>query len=172
MRSPIKALDVWWEKTSPKRRLDHHPLYVCVLVGLLGPALSIVMFGPLPASALAGMSDTLQVMLCTLLVMHSVIGLHAVFLGTRFYLKGPLKRAYRLGYSAAPAGVASLFVYGVVVLANAFQSVSAKIMVMSALSGILTPLLGLGVALQALLFWLESRRIERNEKHIIAGMRQ
>lgn len=168
----VQRLDNWWEQVSPKRRLDRGPVYLCVLLGLAGPALSIILFGPVPNNAaLLGMSDGLQIAMCGLIFLHCVLGLHAACAGARFYFPAmTAKRAYRLGYSAAPAGVAALCVYGAVILSNAFQAVTVKIAVVSALSGILTPALGVGIAVQAVLFWLESRRIDRNEQAIIAGM--
>jgi hypothetical protein len=146
----MRAVDNWWWRRASARRLDRHPIYLCSLIGVLLPAASIFWYGPNPTSGVAALSELTQVMLCGCITLGAALALVAS--------AAPSHRvtwAYRMAFSATPAIVAGLGVYGWVTLATADTPSSA-------LGGMLAPMLALGFAGKSLSFWLESRRIEHN----------
>lgn len=161
-RHPIAALDLWWDETSSTRRLDHYPANLCMLIGLLLTSSSIVLQGPSPTSVLVDMSDPLQVAMCACIFGGCLIKLHGIASHTRFWFPHkPLRKCYQLGYTGAPLSTSGLLVYGYYILSNTPTWLSA-------LGGVLTPLLGVGIALQGCVYWLEARRIERRERQMIS----
>lgn len=157
----MNTFDRWWERTSTERRIDLNFGNMCMLIGLMLPTLSIVLQGPTPNSVLRGMPDNLQIMMCACIFGGCALKLHGALAGRKFYFPNTtLQRCYQFGCMGAPMATAGAFVYGWVILSNTPTFLSA-------LSGVSTPMFGLGISLQAALYWLEARRIERNE-HIIA----
>jgi len=81
--------------------------------------------------------------------------------GSKYFRpKMSVKQCYTYGFIGAPLASSGLFVYGYFILAFTPNFVAA-------LSGILTPMLGLGIGLQALLYFLEYRRIDHAEEVLI-----
>lgn len=161
LRHPVASLDAWWARASPERRLDHNLANICMLIGLALPSLSIVLIGPVPSSAVANMSPNLQISMCACIFGGCVMKLHGALSHTRFWFPNtPIKRCYQIGYSGAPAAVAGLLVYGYFLMLN-------TVTWLSALGAVLTPLLGVGIGLQACVYWLEARRIEHAELGMI-----
>lgn len=166
MRHPIAALDGWWEATAATRRIDHYPANLCLLAGLVCSTGSIVLQGPSPSSVLVGMNDRLQIAMCACILIGCATKLHGVLCHTRIWFPNkPLIRCYQLGYTGAPIASGGLFVYGFYILSNTPTWLSA-------VGGVLTPCLGLGVLLQGGVYWLESRRIGRRQQHMISIAKQ
>ena len=160
---PIATLDDFWEERSPKRRVDRIPSNICLLIGLMLPTASIILRGPLPTSAVANMSETLQVSMCGCIFAGCAIKLHGACLGAKWYpfRCKHVQNAYRWGCAGAPAAVAGLGVY------TYYLFLATNGNVWSAISACLTPALGLGIGLNAIMYWFESRRIERVENQLI-----
>lgn len=159
---PVSAMDNWWSRVSPERRLDRNMGNLCMLIGLMFPTLAIVLVGPVPNSILSEMPEWLQIWMCGFIFLGCGIKLHGAFGHSRFWCPNrSIKQCYALGYIGAPFASTGLLVYGYFILSNTPNWVSA-------LSGILTPMLGLGIGLQAVLYWLEWRRIDRNEATLIS----
>lgn len=160
----IRRLDRWWERNSPKRRIDFNLGNMFMLAGLMLPSFSIVLRGPVPSSALAAMPTTLQTAMCGCIFAGCGMKLHGALAGRRFYFRRtPLKRCYRYGYTWAPLATIGTWVY-------AYYIIRGTQNFWSALGAISTPMFGLGISLQAVLYWLEYRRIDRNEKRLIARL--
>ena len=158
---PVRALDNWWENISPKRRIDRNAGNMCMLIGLMAPTLSIVLKGPAPSSVVSGMSDSMQMMMSAAIFLGCGIKLHGALCGARWYFpKTILKKCYRYGYSGAPAAVVGLGVYSYYIFVNLpnFYAV---------IGAMLTPMMGLGIGIQAVFYWLESRRLARNENEML-----
>ena len=154
----LAAMDSWWSENSPKRRLDRNAGNLCMLIGLMFPCLSIILQGPVPNSALADMPNGLQIAMCVCIFGGCGIKLHGALSGMRFYFpKTPLKKSYRWGYTGAPVATMGCLVYGYFILSGTPNFLSA-------LGGVATPMFGLGISIQAIFYWLESRRIARNEQ--------
>src|SRR5690348_9601538 len=99
MRSPIGILDAWWARSSPERRLDRNAGNMCMLIGLMLPALSIVLQGPPPNSVLLGMGPHLQIAMCACIFIGCGIKLHGALSGSRWYFpKTKRAQSYRWGY--------------------------------------------------------------------------
>lgn len=159
----LRCLDQWWTDVSPRRRLDRNAGNMAMLVGLMLPSLSIVLQGPTPNSVLEDMPDGLQISMCACIFFGCGIKLHGALTGARWYLpKTTLTQSYRWGYIGAPMATAGCLVYGYYIL-------SGTPTFLSALGGVATPLFGAGISIQALFYWLESRRISRNTR---AGTRK
>lgn len=160
---PLRTADAWWIRKSPQRRLDRDGIAICAQLGFLGPTLSVALIGPAPASVLTGMGPHLQVSMCICIVVGLGIMLHGSLCGFPWYFPNtPVKRSYTRGYTGAPAAVIGLSVYAYYIITNT-QTWS------SALSAGVTPLLALGITIQAVLYWLEVRRIENVEDILIAN---
>lgn len=160
-RHPIHTLDAWWDKASKERRLDHSPSNLFMIVGLMLSSLSIILQGPSPSSAVIGMPIELQVAMCGCIFGGLTIKFEGALSHTRFYRRDrPLKKCYQRGYTGAPLASSGLFVYGWYILSNTPNWLSA-------LGSVLVAFLGAGVSAQAVLYWLEARRIERNERALI-----
>jgi hypothetical protein len=157
----LDRLDTWWATISPRRRLDRSAGNMFMLIGLMLPSLAIVLQGPVPNSALEDMPDYLQVGMCGCIFVGCGIKLHGALSGSRWYFpRTSLKKAYRWGYTGAPMATVGCWAYGWFILAGTPNFLSA-------LGGVATPMFGLGISLQALFYWLESRRIDRAEHTLI-----
>jgi hypothetical protein len=153
----MERLDCWWTKTSPERRVDFNLGNLCMLLGLMIPSLSIVLRGPIEVSVVNDMPEWLQVGMCALIFVGCGMKLHGAIGGRRFYFPNmSLKRCYRWGYTGAPLATIGSFVYG-------YYLVSGLNDFWSAMGSISTPIFGIGVSAQAVIYRLEVRRIERNE---------
>jgi hypothetical protein len=112
------------------------------------------------------MPPWLAVEMCACILVGGLVKLHGVLSHSRLWFPGTtLRRCYQLGYTGAPIASAGLFVYGYFILEHTHNWTSA-------LGGVLTPLLGLGVLLQGGVYWLEARRIERVERAMIRIAKQ
>lgn len=161
VRKWIEWLDLWWSINSPKRRIDHNAANLYMLAALILSSLSIVLQGPVPSSVLEDMPDGLQVAMCACISIGCSIKLHGALSGSRWYFpKTRLKKSYRWGYTGAPMATVGCLVYGWFIL-------SGTDTFLSALGGVATPLFGIGISHQAVLYWLESRRIAHNEHALI-----
>lgn len=150
-------MDRWWERVSPQRRIDFNLGNMFMLLGLLFPSLSIMLQGPVPNSTLSEMPEWLQVFMCVLIFFGCGMKLHGALAHRRFYFcNTSLKRCYRYGVAGAPAATSGLLVYGYFLL-------SSTPTFLSAMSTMGTTFFGIGISGQAVLYWLEARRIERNE---------
>lgn len=157
----LSRLDAWWADISPRRRMDRNAGNLCMLIGLMLPSLSIVLQGPVPSSVLEDMPDALQVAMCACIFVGCGIKLHGSLSNSRWYFpKTTLKKAYRWGYTGAPIATVGTWVYGWFILSNTDNFLSA-------LGGVATPIFGLGISIQAGFYWLESRRIDHNERVLI-----
>ena len=124
--------------------------------------MAIILKGPLPSSAVANMSETLQISMCACIFFGCLIKLHGACIGARWYpfRMHHVQQAYRWGYTGAPAAVAGLGVYSYYL----FLATNGNIW--GAISACLTPALGIGIGLNAIMYWLESRRIDRIERQL------
>jgi hypothetical protein len=153
----LARLDRWWEENSPKRRLDRNSGNLFMLLGLMLPSLSIILQGPVPSSVLEDMPAGLQTAMCAFIFLGCGIKLHGVLSGTRWWFPhAALQKCYRWGYTGAPMATTGCLVYGYYILSGTPNFLSA-------LGGVATPMFGLGISVQAVFYWLESRRIEHNE---------
>jgi hypothetical protein len=154
-------LDQWWTEKSPKRRIDRNAGNMCMLLGLMLPSLAIILQGPIPNSILDDMPVALQLSMCVCIFSGCGIKLHGAMSGSRWYFpRTPLTKSYRWGYTGAPMATVGAFVYGWYILSGTPNYLSA-------LGGVSTPMFGLGISIQAVFYWLESRRIERNQRVLI-----
>lgn len=161
LKQIVDRLDQWWAEVSPRRRLDRGPANLFMLAGLMLPSLSIILRGPTPNSVLRDMPDALQIAMCFCIFVGCGIKLHGALSGMRWYFpKANLQTCYRWGYTGAPMATMGALVYGWFILSGTDNFLSA-------LGGISTPLFGCGISVQAVMYWLESRRIERNERILI-----
>ena len=155
---PIHKLDRWWVDLSPRRRMDRNAGNLCMLIGLMLPTMSIILQGPVPNSPVADMPETLQVAMCGAIFVGCGTKLHGAMAGSRWWFpRTSLAKSYRWGVTGAPLATAGCWVYGWFIL-------SGTETVWSALSGIATPMFGLGISIQAGFYWLESRRIDNAER--------
>lgn len=156
----LERIDAWWDANSPRRRLDSNFGNLFMLLGLMLPSLSIVIRGPVPSSVLAHMPEGLQVAMCACIFFGCAAKLHGALAGRRFWFPHTsIKRCYVYGYSGAPMASVGCITYGYYILSNTENF-------WSALSGIATPMFGVGISAQALIYALEYRRIDRNERHL------
>lgn len=159
---PLRTADAWWVRKSPQRRLDRDAIAICAQFGFAGPTLSIALVGPAPTSVLEDMAPSLQITMCICIVIGLLTMLHGSLSGFPWYFpNAPVKRCYVRGYTGAPAAVIGLSVYAYYIIENTNTWPSA-------LSAVVTPLLALGISIQAMLYWLEVRRIENVEDILIA----
>lgn len=137
-----------------------------MLIGLMLPSMSIILQGPTPNSVLADMPTWLQIAMCGCIFGGCGIKLHGALTGSRFYFpRTSLTTSYRWGYTGAPMATVGALVYGWFIL-------SGTPTFLSALGGVSTPMFGIGISIQALFYWLESRRIARNERTLIRLYRE
>lgn len=166
VRHPIRTLDLWWLNHSKERRLDRGPANMCMLIGLMLPSMSIVLLGPTPTSALNEMPADLQMAMCLCIFTGCIMKMHGALSRSRFWFpRKPVKHCYQIGYRGAPIATSGLFVYSYFLL-----NITPNWL--SALAVVLTPMLGLGIGLQAGTYWLEVRRIERDELALIRQAKQ
>lgn len=157
IRKPFARIDQWWADRASRRRLDRNAGNLFMLMGLIMPSLSIILQGPVPNSVLEDMSNQLQVSMCVCIFIGCSIKLHGALSGSRWYFPHTtLRSAYKYGYIGAPIATAGALVYGWYIL-------SGTPSFLSALGGVSTPLFGVGISVQAIFYWLESRRIEHRE---------
>lgn len=155
MSTVVDRLDAWWREAHTRKDLNFGNMFM--LFALVFSSLSIILQGPSPSSALVGMSDTLQLSMCGCIYGGCAIKLHGALSGRRWYFpRTNLKRCYAYGYIGAPMATLGSLVYGWFILSNTETPLSA-------MGGLATPLFGIGISLQAGLYWLENRRLERNE---------
>lgn len=157
---PLHRIDTWWDERAPRRRIDSNFGNGFMLVGLMLPSLSIILRGPTPNSALLDMPEGLQISMCALIFIGCVMKLHGALAGRRFYFPHtPIKRCYTWGYSGAPLASVGCITYGYFILSNTENF-------WSALGGVATPMFGIGISAQAVLYFLEYRRIDNNETRL------
>lgn len=157
MTHPVRKLDRWWRSLVDHRRIDSSLGNMFMLIGLMFPALSIVLNGPVPTSVLAEMPNGMQVLMCACIFLGCGMKLHGALAGRRFWFPNtPLARCYRYGVTGAFPASMGTWVYAGYILPNT-ENFS------SAMGAVSTPMFGMGVALQAFLYWLEARRIEQNQ---------
>lgn len=160
---PISSMDKWWDRVSPERRLDRNAGNIFMLVGLMMPSVSIVLRGPTPNSALNFMPSWLQIWMCVFIFAGCGLKLHGAFMGFRFYFPhARLANCYRWGFVGAPLATCGAWVYGWYILANTQDF-------WSAVQGVSTPMFGTGISVQAVIYWLEWRRIKRREIKLTAA---
>ena|SRR6478752_2930935 len=163
MFHPIAVMDEFWEHRSPKRRVDRIPSHIAMLIGLMLPTGAIILRGPAPTSAVADMSEVLQVSMCACIFIGCGIQLHGACLQAVWYpfRCRHIQNAYRWGVAGAPAIVAGLGVY------TYYLFLATHGNVWGAISACLTPSLGIGIWFNAVMYWFEARRIERVENQLI-----
>lgn len=148
-------LDRWWARRE--RRLDRTPMNVFVMLGLMSPALSIILRGPSPISSVADMPDITQIAMCACIFVGLGTCLHGAVMRSRWWFpKASLIRCYRKGMSGGPIAVAGLWVYTYFLYVN-------TVSVWGTLNAFLTPALSLGVASNCLWYALEIRLIRRRK---------
>lgn len=162
---PIMLLDEWWARSSPNRRLDRNMANTFMLIGLMCPTLSIVLNGPVPNSVLEDMPEWLQIWMCAFIFIGCGMKLHGILSGLKYYFPNTgVKHSYSWGVRGAPLATAGALVYGWFILSNTPNFFSA-------LAGVSTPMFGLGIGFQSVLYWLEIRRIDRNERRLTADVK-
>lgn len=153
----VDRLDHWWQSKSEGRRLDRAPANLGLTVGLMFPCLSIVLRGPSPTSFLSSMDNVTQIAMCAMIFTGLAICLHGMILGSRWYFPhATLVRCYRKAMYGGPLAIVGLAVY-------TYFLVIGTPNVWGTLNVFLTPALGLAVAGQCLLYWLDMRRIAKNK---------
>lgn len=154
----LTRLDRWWLERAQHRRIDRNAGNFCMLLGLMLPSMSIILQGPVPTSTLNDMPAILQVTMCTWIFFGCGLKVHGVLCGSRWYFpKTSLAKAYIWGCVGAPVATTGALVYGYYILSGTPNFLSA-------LGGVSTPMFGLGISIQAFFYWLEARRISRNER--------
>lgn len=154
---PIQTLDHWWGVQQPKHRLDRGPGYLCPMIPLWFYSASITIYGPVPNSTVAELSNLIQVLLGLAILIGCTIGLFGSLLGSKFLWPHiDVRRCYQLGYQGAPATAIGLLVYGIAIIHDTPNWTSA-------FGGMIAPAVGLSVLLNGLGFWLEVRRLNRVE---------
>lgn len=156
----MTVLDHWWEEASPNRRIDLNFGNMGLLLSLILPSLAIAIRGPSASSPLVHMSIDLQKYMCGCIFIGCGMKLHGAMAGRRFWFPATtIKRCYAYGFSGAPIATAGLITYGYFILSYVPSP-------WALMTGLSTPLFGVGIAAQALLYYLEYRRIDRNEKRL------
>lgn len=167
LRNPIASLEVQWAASATRRRLDHSPANMCMIIGLMLSSTSIVVQGPTPSSTLHNMSANLQVAMCGFIVVGLGIKLYGALSHTCFFRPHvPLRLCYQKGYLGAPLAASGMLVYAWYIV----DSIEGGWL--SALGSVLVGFLGVGVMLQGAVYWLEARRLERVERHMILTAQQ
>ena len=163
----LEKLDNKWSKAYPKRRLDSNFGNLAVLLGLMLPSLSIVINGPVPTSVLRTMPDWLQILMCACIFFGCGMKLFGAMAGRHwFFSRIPLATCYRLGVTGAFPAFTGTTTYGYFIFSNTPDNV------WSAVAAVSTPLFGIGVLLQAFLYWLEARRLEHNKEILFSQARE
>lgn len=155
------------------KRLDHEPLYSCTHAGVVLGALSILVAGAIPDSAIAMLSTPTQKTLSACMLVGSLICLCGVAMGTPFgvvrgargvvrKLRGKppllpldLRRAYRVGACGTPAVSVGMAYYAEVIATHSER------IVQGATGFAFIAFAGLGMFFQWLRFLMEIRRISR-----------
>lgn len=151
----MKHLDRWWSGiASGGHRLDREPYHLCVLLVFLCFSASLIAIGPVPNSSLSELSPNMQDALALFMFLGSALSLTGVAVGAPIVPSVDRRNCYRLGILGAPLVTTSAWVLGGATIIGV-ESWS------SALAAVAPPLLGLAVAVQAALFWLEIRRLDR-----------
>ncbi len=162
----IARVDDWWDRTAPTRRLDRNGANMALLIGLVLSTFSIILIGPAPSSSLRHMSLGLQLGMSCCIFFGCLTKLHGALSHSRFWFPNTkIKTCYQIGFGGAPLASSGLFVYGWYLVENTPSWTSA-------LSAVLTPLLGIGILVQSVFYLLEARRIGRNERLIIEQTKQ
>jgi vacuolar-type H+-ATPase subunit I/STV1 len=140
------------------KRLDHGPMYMCVMFALLMVSMSMIAVGPVPNSVVDELSNSTQDLLALCIFVGSAICVTGITLGTRFLRRGiDIRRCYILQICGMPAVTVSLWVYGWAIIHGTESWTSA-------LGGVMGPMIGLGALINAVTFVREIRRINRNIK--------
>jgi hypothetical protein len=156
----VTWLDRWWEEASPRRRIDLNYGNFGMLLGISLPAMSIILNGPVPSSNLMHMPITTQIAMCVCIFVGCLMKLHGALSGHRYWFpRTTLKRSYTYGFAGAPIAFVGCVTYSWFILGSVENF-------WSALSSIGILFFGSGILMQAGLYLLEYRRIDRNERVI------
>lgn len=180
MKRRINALLDWvtWLVLGNKR-IDHGPMYVCVMCALFCVALSMMYIGPVPNSAISTLSPYTQSVLSLCMFVGSAICLYGAMLGSfvdpvynakRLYRQMrrrppppvvDLRRPYWLALAGLPAVIISLTTYSWVIITETTNWPSA-------FGNALAVFIALASFLHGLRFQMEIRRINANLPRLIA----
>lgn len=146
-------------------RKDHGPMYVCVMIGLFGWSLSLLIAGPIRYSIIDELSDTAQNILAGSIFVGSSMCLTGIVLGTRFIRRNiDIRICYAWGAAGTPGVSVAVGVY---FWAAVHGSVSP---ILSGMAGALSLMIPVGAVWNAVYFWRERRRIERNIPRLLDEM--
>jgi hypothetical protein len=138
-------------------RLDHGPMYICVIVALFLWSLSLLIAGPVRYSIIDELNDTAQNWLGGGIFIGSSMCLTGIVLGTRFVRPHiDIRTCYAWGAAGTPAISIAVWVYFWAAVAGSLSPV------LSGMSSAFSLLVPVGVVWNAINFWIERRRIERN----------
>ena len=152
----INKLDAMWERHYLNRRHDHGPMYVTMMIACFLTAVSMILLGPIPNSAISELSSLTQAILSWMLLVGAVLCLCGASIGSHFFFPRCSRRiAYQIAVIGIPLVVACMVFYSYAVMLNAGGFYAS-------LGSSLGALLGLGAAINGVNFVLEIRRIERN----------
>jgi hypothetical protein len=148
------------------KRLDHEPLYSCTHAGVIVAALSIMIAGPIPDSAISVLPTPTQKALSACMFVGSAVCLFGIAMGTPLdvwrqakrllgYPNLPamdLRRAYRVGACGTPAVMVGMGFYCATIVINAAD-------VTGAIGASFIGFAALGMFFQCLRLLMEIRRI-------------
>jgi hypothetical protein len=152
----IHKLDDWWETHSAGRRYDRGPMYFWMMVAALITGISLIILGPSPTGPVSKTDPSVQNILAWILTIGAGASTFAASTGSRFWFpRWSRVLSYGVGMVGIPLVCASMLFYGYAVLQNTPNFLST-------VGGAFCPLLALGAAINAVYFYLEVRRINRN----------
>lgn len=138
-------------------RIDHGPMYVCVIFALFLWSLSLLIAGPIKYSVLDELSDETQDFLALCIFFGSGMCLIGILSGTRFLAKHTdPRRSYLWGVAGTPTTTAAVWIYFWAVVHGATSPV------LSGMGSALSLFIPIGAFINAALFLIERRRITRN----------
>jgi hypothetical protein len=171
-----RLLDCLTRLLLGKRRIDHNPMYVCMMVWDLFAGAFAVVVG-LPDGAMTRMTLVSQTIICWLMFLGGVSCVWGIVMGTKvdpyYWIATWMRRnnqidiriPYLMGMAGTPMLMVAFFFYSVAI----FSQMSWQPTMASEVS--LSFIFGIGVTLNFLRFLLEIRRIgERLPELILREM--
>jgi hypothetical protein len=132
---------------SENPRLDHGPMYVSVMIGLMLVSLSLLITGPIPTSVIAELNTTTQNMLACVIFIGSVMCLIGAASATKYFRpNADIRSALGLGVGGSIPVAAAIEVYFIAIVAGASSPI------LSGLSAGISLMIPFGSALNGWLF--------------------
>jgi hypothetical protein len=161
------ALDLIEKVFHRPSRLDHGPMYVCVIFALFLWSLSLLIAGPIKYSVLDELSDETQDALALCIFAGSSMCLIGILSGTRFFARHTdPRRSYLWGVAGTPTTTAAVWIYFWAVVHGATSPL------LSGMGSALSLLIPVGAFINAGLFLIERRRITRNIPKVLQQERE